>query len=60
MALSVLPFVYYTSTPGSFISIYSEMLFFPVSDQNPDSFLKLSIYWLKNMTGEVFSFNFPA
>lgn len=54
MAPCVLPFVYYILTPGSFICIYGEMLFFSVSVLNPDPFLKISIYPLRNMTGEVF------
>lgn len=33
-------------------------LFFPVSDRNPNSFLKISIYPLKNLTGETFSLIF--
>lgn len=40
MAPSVLPFVYHILTHGSFICIYNEMLFFPASVQNLDSFFK--------------------
>lgn len=60
MACSVLHFVYYILTPGSFIGIYGEMLFFLVSVHNPDSFFKISIYPLRNMSGKFFSFKFPA
>lgn len=59
MAHSVLPFVYSILTPGSFICIYGEMLFFPLSVQNPNSFFKISIYPLRNISGGAFSFYFP-
>lgn len=58
MAHSVLPLVYDILTPGSFICIYGEIVFFPVTDQNPDSFLKISVYPLKNLTGEALSLIF--